>query len=227
MNCFSWRVHLSYSFFDPSVEKRSSGMKIFPALMILFLLASCGGTPFDEDYWDDDLSESEREETTDGRLSAPLAPVSALSFGSGEAIIDLNGNAADLRVEMLDVPQNVVLGQVIVTATPCQNFSAAPPTTGSTETRDFAYAENGTRAGLFSEITEGDTVEGKSLVVYAMTEGTPATGGTISGLFPLACGTLVTAGTTGTTPTTTPTTTTPTSTGTPTGFPTGTSGTGF
>ena len=88
-------------------------MKAYLALVTLFVLSACG-SPFDEDYWDDDLSEREREDTNNGRLSASLSPVSTLSFGTGEAIVDLDGNAASMRIEMQDVPQNIVQGQVLV-----------------------------------------------------------------------------------------------------------------
>lgn len=163
-------------------------MKFSWVLLTMFLLASCGGTPFDENYWEDDLSEQELENSLDGRLSANLMPLSSLRFDSGEAIVDLDGDSASLRIEMQGVPQNIMQGQMKITSAPCNSFVATPPSTGAAETRDFAYTENGTRAGLFSEQTPDDTVEGKSLVIFGLVESSATTAA--SALFPLACGTL-------------------------------------
>ncbi|HXH74862.1 MAG TPA: hypothetical protein VNJ08_07845 [Bacteriovoracaceae bacterium] len=162
---------------------------IFP-LLVLLLLTACGDTPFDEDYWDDDLDDRQAQEGL-GQFSANLSPVSALSFTNADALLDVRGNASTLRLEMQGVPGNLSQGQVRITSDGCETLVATPPTSGTLETKNITYIENGTIAGLFSDISDDPTVEGKFLVVYAMATGTSTT--PASALFPYACGLITTA----------------------------------
>jgi hypothetical protein len=203
-------------------------MKYLTYLSLLMILLACGDdSPFDEDYWDDNSRSQDQEERQNtGTFFADLRPVSALSFVNGDASLELNGNEAFLQIEMEGVPQNLVQGQVAVTDTPCTDIVANPPTTGTIETKNYTYTENGTRAALFRDLVPGETVEGKTLLVYAFSTGSTTTGA--SGLFPLACGPILASDstTTGTTTATTGGATTATTGGIATGgFPTGGAGT--
>jgi hypothetical protein len=164
-------------------------MMIFRTLLFIILVSSCGNTPFDEDYWGDNINDQEREEEASGAASytANLAPVSSLGLGSGDARIDLSGNSVSLRVEMQDVPQNIVQTQVLVTNTRCSSIAGASPTTGTTETRDFTYTDNTAIAALYQE-GRVNSLNGLSLVIYGMVRGTVTVPST--GTFPLACGPL-------------------------------------
>jgi hypothetical protein len=170
------------------MSKKETDMKFFPALLVLFILIACG-TPFDEDYWDNDLRRSQRQEERMERYVVNLEPVSALSFSSGSALLDFQGNAASMRIEMQGVSENLVQGQVLITARSCEEIIADPPTTGAFETKNYTYIENGTRAALFSEISLGDSVQNNYFVVYAQVKGTQTV--PASGIFPLACGPIV------------------------------------
>lgn len=206
------------------IRWKGTYMKLLP-LLILFLLMACGDdSPFSEGYWDDNDNTSQNEDdNSGGRYFATLRPISSLSFVEGAAALDLDGNNAHLQIEMDGFPQNLVQGQVVVTNTPCQEFVANPPTTGTVETKSYNYTENGTRAALFRDLVPGETVEGKSLLVYAYALGSTTT--SASSLFPLACGTIIrsenTNGTTGTTTAGTNSTTGTTTNGTTAGTLTG------
>lgn len=163
-------------------------MKHLTYLSLLLILLACGDdSPFDEDYWDDNSGSQDQEERQNtGTFFADLRPVSSLSFVNGDASLELNGNAAFLQIEMEGIPQNLVQGQVAVTSTPCEDIVANPPTTGTVETKSYTYTENGSRAALFRDLVPTDTVEGKSLLIFAFSTGSTTTGA--SALFPLACG---------------------------------------
>jgi hypothetical protein len=180
-------------------------MKLLPLLVFILFIACGDDSPFSEGYWDDSDNTSQNEDdNSGGRYFATLRPISSLSFVEGSAALDLNGNNAHLQIEMNGFPQNLVQGQVTVTNTPCEEFVANPPTTGTVETKSYNYTENGTRAALFRDLVPSETVEGKSLLVYAFAIGSTTT--SASSLFPLACGPIIrsenTNGTTGTTGTT-------------------------
>lgn len=180
---------------EGAVEKSLSGEASLVlknvALFLLLILAGCGdNSPFDEDYWNEnqrDTAGNSGEEEENRSFSASLQPLTALTFTSGEALLNINGSDASLQVQMAGVSSNISQGQVLLSTQACNTIIANAPTVASGLNRDFTYSESGDQS-LYTSATNG-AIEGQSLVVYGL--GTASATTTSTGLFPLACGTLI------------------------------------
>lgn len=158
-------------------------------ILFLFFVFSCGdNSPFDEDYWDENLPSDEQEEQSrnTGRYSVALSPVSNIGFSSGSAVLDIQGNAAFMEIKLEDLPQNIIQGQITVSSSRCEDIFTTPTVSGISETKDYSYSENGTRSGLFRETNPNDDLLGKAFVVNAFAVASATN--PQSGIFPLACG---------------------------------------
>lgn len=156
---------------------------------LIAVVIACGdGTPFDEDYWDsiDGDSRAEESDSNNGRFSVILNPLTGVGFTHGSASIDLNGNEAILTVRMEGVPGNIIQGNITTIGSSCESIISNPPTTGTMETRNWTFTENGTRGALFDDFQLGENIETRSLVIYAFSTASGMAGA--SQLFPFACG---------------------------------------
>ncbi len=153
-------------------------------LLALIFISSCGNSPISEGYWEEETIDEQREEENNN-FTADLQSVSSLEVVGGDAFLNQKGSTVSLKIDMREVPQDLVQGQVSITDSSCESFNVEMPTTGSHGTRNYSYTDTLSLASLLNAASDGDSIVGKNLVVFTLIRNP------LSIPFPFACGQIV------------------------------------
>jgi hypothetical protein len=170
----------------------------------LLLLASCGDTPFNEDYWaspDGRGGRADQEDTT-FNYTVDLRPLTP-NVGSldGRAEIQVTGNTVNSMISLTDVPHSVMQAHRSFTTMTCEelantDFPQIPNPTGSFKA--IEYNETMSRDALLSELNQGGLpplpgsrpadLAGRRMVLSAFVMNTNTPTAQNATLIPVACG---------------------------------------
>jgi hypothetical protein len=188
-------------------------------LLSLLVLNSCGDTsPLDSAFWTDPKSQRSQsevntpvpeipvnsEETIKHTYIVNLFTLSSANLGeiAGRATIDVNDTDVTTSLDLVEVPQTLMIGQRSLTHKTCSEIAAAYPppavVTMNTEFKAVTDVDLSSREALMRELNQidghnGDAVdlEGKTYVVKAYVETFNTPGPSAGELIPIACGTIL------------------------------------